>query len=89
VTYIDFGLGSKTRTPMREWGLLLEICAGHGTFRWKRYGTINNAKQRVFVLRRKLKEAFGLADDPFHKFRVADGWKARFFASSEIGPEDE
>ena len=88
-TYIDLGLATKTRAPTREWALLLDVCAGHGAFRWKTYGTINTAKQRVFVLRGKLKAAFGLADEPFHKFRVVDGWRATFFASSEVAGDDE
>jgi CheY-like chemotaxis protein len=87
-TYIDLGLATKTRVPMKEWGLLLDVCAGHGKFRWKNYGGMVNAKQRVSVLQAKLREAFGLEDNPFHKFRVMDGWRAKFFATSEIGEEE-
>jgi hypothetical protein len=83
-TYIDLGLATKTRNPSAEWGLLLDVCAGHGKFRWKKYGSMTNAKQRVSVLQAKLRAAFGLDDNPFHKFRAVDGWRARFFASSEV-----
>jgi DNA-binding NarL/FixJ family response regulator len=63
-TYIDLGLATKTRKTTREWAVLQDVCEGHGTFRWKTYGSFNNAKQRVFVLAKKLKTAFGLEDDP-------------------------
>jgi hypothetical protein len=83
-TYIDLGLATKTRNPSREWDVLLDVCAGHGRFRWKKYGSMTNAKQRVSVLQAKMRAAFGLEDNPFHKFRVVDGWRAKFFASSEV-----
>ncbi len=44
----------------------------------------SRAKQRVSVLQGKLRAAFGLDDSPFHKFRVVDGWRAKFFARSDI-----
>ena len=84
-TYIDLGLATSTRNPSREWGLLLKVCEGRGQFRWKEYGNMTNAKQRVSVLQKRLRAAFGLEDNPFHKYRVVDGWRARFFASSEGG----
>ncbi|HEY2516145.1 MAG TPA: hypothetical protein VGI39_34980 [Polyangiaceae bacterium] len=84
-TYIDLGLATSTRNPSREWGLLVKVCEGRGQFRWKDYGNMTNAKQRVSVLQKRLRMAFGLEDNPFHKFRVVDGWRARFFASAEGG----
>ncbi len=89
-SHIDLGLATKkTRNPTSEWKLLLDVCAGHGGFRWKSYGSKENAKQRVSVLQRRLREAFGLADNPFKKFTVVEGWRARFFARSDIaGPGD-
>jgi CheY-like chemotaxis protein len=88
VTYLDLGLATKTRVPTREWELLVDVCAGHGTFRWKKFGTFHNARQRIYILRKKLKAAFGIDDDPFHAFRATDGWRARFRASSEIAGDD-
>ncbi len=82
-TYIDLAFATRRRTPTREWELLLDICDNHGTFRWKRYGDFNAARQRVFVLRTKLKAAFGIDGDPFHKFRVVDGWRPKFRATSD------
>jgi hypothetical protein len=63
---------------------VLAICAGHGTFRWKRFGTYKTAKNGVSIVRKLLKAAFGLDEDPFHEFTVAEGWRAKFFASSQI-----
>jgi hypothetical protein len=84
-TYIDLGLASKgNREPTRKWALLLAICAGHGTFRWKTFGTFDAAKNTIAILRKALRETFGIEDDPFHEFTFAFGWKAKFHASSEI-----
>ena len=83
-TYRDLGLHSAmTREPTKKWAILLEVCAGHGTFRWRDFGEFHAVSQAVSVLRRRLRDAFGLDDDPFHGFD--NGWRARFFASSEIG----
>jgi hypothetical protein len=88
-SYIDLGLASHgNRNPTDKWKLLLLLCAGHGKFRWKDLGTFATARNAVYVLRKALKESFGLEDDPFHKFRAVDGWRAKFFASSEIVEED-
>ena len=47
-------------------------------------GSYDTAKNAVAILRRKLSNAFGLDDDPFHELNVAQGWRAKFFAGSEI-----
>jgi hypothetical protein len=84
-TYLDLGLASKTsREPTRKWKLLLAVCAGRGTFRWKTLGSFDAAKNTVFLLRKTLKKTFGLDDDPFHEFTFADGWRAKFVALPEI-----
>jgi hypothetical protein len=81
-TYRDLGLHSAmTREPTKKWAILLAVCAGHGTFRWRDFGELHAVSQAVSVLRRGLQDAFGLDDDPFHSFN--NGWRARFFASSE------
>ncbi len=56
-TDIDLGFATRRRTPTREWELLLDICDDHGDFRGRRYGDFNAARQRVFVLRTRLKAA--------------------------------
>ena len=88
VTYIDLGLATRMRTPTLQWDLLVAVCVGHGVFRWKKYGTFANARQNVYLLRNKLKAAFGLQEDPFHAYRVVDGWRSKFFASSEVGADE-
>ena len=83
-TYRDLGLhAANSREPTRKWAMLLAICSGHGTFRWTDFGSARAVSQAVSVLRRKLQDAFGLTGDPFHEWDR--GWRARFFASSEIG----
>ncbi len=82
-TYRDLGLfAENSREPTKKWDLLCEICAAHGTFRWRDFGDFGAVKQAVSVLRNKLKEAFGLDEDPFHPWNGR--WRVRFFASSEI-----
>jgi hypothetical protein len=77
------------RTPTLQWSLLLDICAGRGKFRWKKYGAFGTAKQNVYVPARKRKAAFGLEEDPFHAYRAVDGSRAKLFASSELGGEGD
>jgi hypothetical protein len=47
-------------------------------------GTVSTSMTR---LRAKLCAAFGLDEDPFFEHHAVKGWKAKFFASSEIGAE--
>ena len=83
-TYRDLGLHAKnSREPTRKWTMLLAICAGHGTFLWRDFGPFGAVSQATSILRAALKEAFGLHEDPFHDYK--NGWRSRFFATSEIG----
>ena len=82
-TDIDLGLATRRRTPTREWELPRDICDNHADFRGRRYGDFNAARQRVFVLPTRLEAAFGIDVDPFHKFRVVDGWRPRVRATSD------
>jgi hypothetical protein len=85
-TYRDLGLHAEnSREPTRKWAMLLALCAGHGTFRWRDFGEFRAVSQAMSVLRGKLKRAFGLEEDPFGEY--ANGWKARFFASSEVSED--
>lgn len=80
-TYADLGMASaKNREPTKQWQLLVALCEGGGTFRWKDLGTFEVAKRRVARLRDDLQAAFGLEDDPFEPFDRRHGWKARFVA---------
>jgi len=68
--------------------MLLDVCAGHGKFRWKKYKTFDNAKVLLSRLQTALRASVGLEDNAFHRFRVVDGWRARFFASSDMASDD-
>ena len=83
-TFIDLGFATKTRNPRAEWKMFLDLCAGHGTFRWKKYGEFKAVKVAVSRLQKRLRESFGLAENPFHDWHNVSGWRAKFFASSEI-----
>ena len=85
-TYLDLGMASaKSREPTKSWELLLVLCEGGGTFRWKDLGSHAVVKQRVVTLRKELRALFGLEDDPFEPFDMRDGWKARFVARDGDG----
>jgi hypothetical protein len=87
-TYRDLGLYAKSsREPTKKWNLLLAVCAAHGELRRDRSAGRGAVRQSVHVLRGKLKDAFGLAEDPFRDWDK--GWRTKFFASSEIAEEDE
>jgi hypothetical protein len=86
-TYIDLGFGGANREPLEKWRLVMAICAGHGSFRWKQFGEFTTAKNAVSVVQRLLKKAFGLPDNPIHRYRGGLAWQAKFFASSEIEEE--
>jgi hypothetical protein len=87
-TYGDLGLFAKnSREPTKKWKTLLAICAAHGELRRDRFTGRGAMRQAVHVLRGRLKEAFGLEEDPFHDWE--NGWRTRFCASSEIAEEDE
>jgi hypothetical protein len=87
-TYGELGLYAKnSREPTKKWKTLLAICAAHGELRRGPFTGRGAMRQEVHVLRRSLKEAFGLEEDPFHDWE--NGWRTRFLASSEIAEEDE
>jgi hypothetical protein len=87
LTCFDLGLASKSRKPVRAWEMLLAVCAGEGSFRWKQFRTFGNAKTILWRLRKALCAAFGIADDPFHDFSYEDQWRAKFRAG--VGGLDE
>ena len=82
-TYIDLGFGGKNREPIEKWKILIAICEGHGSFRWKQFGAFGAVRNAVYVVQTKLKHAFGLADNPIRPYDGALAWQAKFFASSE------
>ena len=72
-SYIDLGFGGENRNPIDKWKYVMAICAGHGTFRWRQFGNYPAAKNAVAVVQKLLKTAFGLADNPFHRYKSAIG----------------
>lgn len=87
-TYVDLGLhAGNTREPTKLWAILLAVCEGHGEFRWRQFGPMGTVSTSMTRLRAKLCAAFGLDEDPFFEHHAVKGWKAKFFASSEIGAE--
>jgi hypothetical protein len=86
LSYIDLGLVTgDTRKMTVQWRLLVACCEGNGTFRWKQFGSFEAAKQVVSRLRKALKAAFGIDDNPFEEFNYDTQWKTRFKASAEFG----
>lgn len=80
----DLGLASEqNRKPTKLWTLLLAICHGNGEFQWRNFGHGPKVKRLVADLRKKLKAAFGLDEDPFHPFSGSRGWRARFQAKPD------
>jgi hypothetical protein len=83
-SFIDLGFGGGRREPIDKWKYVLALCAGRGQFRWKRFGRFAVVKNGMSVVRKLLRGSFGIAEDPFHRFRAVDGWRARFQAGSEF-----
>ncbi len=88
-TYLDLGFGGANREPIEKWKIVIAICEGHGSFRWKQFGAFNAVKNSVYVVQRMLKHAFGLADNPIRPYDGALAWQAKFFASSEDMREEK
>jgi hypothetical protein len=81
LTHIDLGMASnRNRKPKKTWELLVVLCAGAGTFKWRRFGTFANASKIVSDLRREMSRAFGIKDDPFETFSYTEQWRAKFRA---------
>lgn len=90
LTYIDLGMASeKSREPTKAWELLMALCEGGGTLRWR--GDATAVKRQVSTLRAQLKASFGLDDDPFAPY-AKGGWRSQFAAypsaddAGEISP---
>lgn len=78
LSYVDLGMASaKNREPTRAWELLMALCEGHGTLRWR--GDAVAVKRQVSTLRAQLKAAFGIEDDPFAPYGKG-GWRSQFAA---------
>ncbi len=85
LTHTDLGLASnRNRKPKKTWELLVVLCAGAGTFKWRRFGTFANASKIVSDLRREMSRAFGIKDDPFESFSYTEQWRTKFRAHPRL-----
>ncbi len=85
-SYVDLGMAHKTsRNPTAPWTLLVAVCNGRGQFDWKALGDFGAAKTQVYELQRLLRAAFGIADNPFEKYRTGHAWRPKFRASPGPG----
>ncbi len=83
VTAEDLGLAGKvSRRPMVAFTMLLAFCDGGGRLKSRRFGNAQATKTTLSRLRRKLRDAFGIDEDPFFEFQRGVGWRARFHVSS-------
>jgi len=82
-TYVDMGLAAKSnRAPLKAWRVLVAILESEGDFVWHPFGTYLAVAQEITALRRCLKSALGLDDDPFEPLVEGVGWRPRFVAKS-------
>jgi hypothetical protein len=83
-TYVDFGLAhAKNRRPLKEWQLLVAVCEGGGSFKWRPFGDHTAVQKVVSRLRARLKSIFGLRESPFAQFSFHHGWRPYFRAYPE------
>jgi hypothetical protein len=84
-THIDLGMAhARTREPTRVWELLVAMCEGSGSFRWKQFGDFQAAAKIVSRLRASMRAIFGIPGSPFYPYRAIDAWRARFDARPEL-----
>jgi hypothetical protein len=82
--FADLGLSHVQRAvPVQAFELLVAICETNGDFTTAAFGTPENGKRLVSVLRKKLCAAFGIAESPFDRYsRSQKRWRPRFLALS-------
>jgi hypothetical protein len=85
-TAADFGEAHETsRVPTQQWKMLVAMCKGDGSWRWKSFGEYGAVKTKLSRLRRTLRDAFGLESDPLYGYH--EEWKPRFRAHA-LTPDD-
>jgi hypothetical protein len=58
--------------------MLMAFCENDGCLKTRRFGGRDATKATLSRLRKKLKAAFGIEDDPFLEYKPGTGWVARF-----------
>jgi hypothetical protein len=89
-SYIDLGMAHRTtRDPRAPWRLVVAVCHGYGTFRWKDFGSYDAVKVLVSETSKLLRAAFALDDLPFTPIR-GGGWRSKYRASpGDDAPDSE
>ncbi len=65
-TYLDMGLAAKgNRKPLKAWKVLVALLEGEGQLTWHPFGNYLAVAQEMTTLRKCLKAALALDDDPF------------------------
>jgi len=87
-THVDLGMArDSTCAPTQTWDVLWEICEHGGYFQTSRFGNENATRQIIHRFGRHMQRLFGIEGSPFHRYRKAGGWRARFEARRDL-PED-
>lgn len=72
----------KTKQPDKLWQTLLLLGRKQGEITWKEKdstGKVNTRlKKNISILRTRLKELFGIADDPFYRYEKTKSYRAKF-----------
>ncbi|HEX8793615.1 MAG TPA: hypothetical protein VF765_21880 [Polyangiaceae bacterium] len=68
--------GSREHRVLFE--MLMAFCENDGCLKTRRFGGRDATKATLSRLRKKLKAAFGIEDDPFLEYKPGTGWIARF-----------
>jgi hypothetical protein len=84
-THVDLGMAHDyTREPIQLWDVLWEICEHGGYFQTSRFGNENATRQAIHRFARHLQRLFAIPGSPFHRYRSAGGWRARFEAQNHL-----
>jgi len=79
LTAHDLGLvGKVSRRHCVPFEMLMAFCENDGCLKTRRFGGAEATKTTLSRLRKKLKAAFGIEDDPFLEYKPGTGWVARF-----------
>lgn len=84
-THVDLGMAhGSARTPTQAWDVLWELCEHGGYFQTSRFGDESATRQAIHRFGHQMQRLFGIAGSPFHRYRKAGGWRARFEARHDL-----
>jgi len=64
----------KTNLPNLQWILLKSLATENGTITVKDMKADSNLKSQKYLLSKKLREIFGIDDDPFYRYSTGMGY---------------